>query len=110
MEHGSDRLSRAASAIWKFNEHTWMDYEMDGSGDCGPLIAKAHQTSRVAILEEHGFTPEAYNEALNERLDSKWLYFSGLEVQPMDEWLDDNTFVYTGAGEYSSLSYLKGGR
>jgi len=113
-----DRASRCASELWRFSQNEFMDYELDGSGDCGPLIARAHQVSKLAILERHGFTPATWSALLDERLGGgygNYLLRLEIEVEPMDEWLDNNTFVctlgYPGhpGAEYSSIAYLKGG-
>lgn len=115
MFNADDRLSRAASAIWRSFEHEQAEYDMDGSGELGPVIARHLHEGRVAMLRVFGFTPESYNKALRERLAPDYPRMSYrafnllgiLEVEPMDEWLDNNTFVDTG-GELSSLAYLKG--
>lgn len=100
-----DRLSRAASAVWRIDQDAHMDYEMDGSGDCGEMIARAHNRAKLAAIEEQGFSAESYNAALAERLDSKWLYFSGLEVESEQEFYENHTYVDTG-GELSSIAFL----
>lgn len=117
-----NRLSMAAGEIWNQGKYEWQDYAMDGSGDCGPLIAKGHQISRIAILERWGYTPQEYNQELRDRMCGEeypkmsynvFCLLGELEVEPMDEWLDHNTVVctlgYPGhpGAEYSTLAYLK---
>lgn len=68
MLGATDNLSRAASAVLRVEEFAFMDYEMDGSGECGGLIAAHHEACKVAAVEAEGFTPESYNAALRERL------------------------------------------
>lgn len=107
MFGATDRLSLAASAIWRRSE--WEE-------------SRHVQEARIEALAELGFTPESYTEALRARLApdypamsySVFNLLAVLEVQPMDEWVDDHTFVctlgYEGhpGAEFSSLAYLKG--
>lgn len=68
MFGADDKLSRAASAIWK--ARTFED-PLDALGrgaDCGSLIDKAARAHELRILEKLGFTPGSYNEMLRERL------------------------------------------
>lgn len=64
----NDRLSKAASAVWNIEEHAWMDYELDGSGECGALIAASHERSKLLAVGEQGFTADTYNAELRKRL------------------------------------------
>jgi hypothetical protein len=110
MFGADDRLSRAASAIWRQRQDAYMDYALDASGDCGPLIAKAHRRSEVEALARLGFTPESYNAAIEQRIGGpgytahRWA--SELEVESDEQWHDRTTLVGTGS-ERSSLAYLK---
>lgn len=112
----SDNLSKAASAIWRINEHAGMDYALDGSGDCGSMIAAAQNARQLEAIAEHGFTAETYNAELRARLAPEYPHMSygtycwlqQLEVESAEEFHDNNTYVDTG-GELSSLAYLKAG-
>jgi len=115
MFNANNRMSLCASELWNLYEHEAQEYAMDGSGDCGNMIAKHMQNVRLEILSRYGYTAREWNQALRDRLVgedatmSHRIYYllCYLEVEPMDEWLDNNTYVYT-CGEYSSLAYLKG--
>ncbi len=110
MFNATHKLSKAASEIW--SARTFEDpYDALGrDADCGPLIERAHRQHDLAILERHGFTPEPYNAALEERLGGRgyvshyWLSTLGVETE--EEYRDNHTYVET-CGELSSLAYLK---
>lgn len=111
MFNADDRASRCASALWSHHQWEHADYEMDGSGELGDRIAKGHQLQKVAILEEHGFTPETWTALLNERLSECFTNHyirAAIEVEPMESWVKHNTYVYA-MGEWSSLAFLEGG-
>lgn len=122
MTAPNNRLSLAASAIWGQRENAWQDYAMDGSGDCGPLIEKAHRSFEVAALAEHGYTPESYNQALRDRLVggdypqmtyATYRLLGDLEVETDEEHADGEvvcTLGYPGhpGAENSTIGYLKG--
>jgi len=63
-----DRLSRTASAIWRYRMGD-PDLMGDPSGDCGDLIA-AHERSRVLLMVRAGgyATPGEYNAAVRRSL------------------------------------------
>lgn len=63
-----DRLSRAASAIWRFRTAE-PDPMGDPSGDCGALIAQHERSVVLRAIERAGFkNPGEYNSDLRSRL------------------------------------------
>lgn len=116
MFGATNSLSLAASAIWRGRQHQDLDYQMDGSGELGASIAAHHHASEVAVLAEHGFTPESYNAAIRRAIGTEsyaaYRWLTDLSVDP--DWVDNNTFVCTNGypghpeAEYSSVAYLKG--
>lgn len=51
----SDRLSRCLSALSHLVKSYEMDMLMDGSGDCGRIIADSHSRHANRIARSHGF-------------------------------------------------------
>jgi len=116
MFGADDKLSRAASAVWEIESHSWMDFAMDGSGELGDRIAKHHNDCKLAAVRAAGFAPAEYNNALRDRLvneDGTMSYrvhqlLCTLEVEDEVEYHLNHTYVVT-CGELSSLAYLTGG-
>lgn len=67
--HHDNRLSLAASAVWRTRFNDPMDeWAMSVCPEVGPLIAAHDRSAVLAAIKEQGFTPGSYNEALRERL------------------------------------------
>jgi predicted RNA-binding Zn-ribbon protein involved in translation (DUF1610 family) len=64
ITHPDDRLSRAASGVWRI-ETADPDPMGDPSGDCGDMIAAGAQHAKLRAVLAAGFaTPGEYNAAL----------------------------------------------
>ena len=51
----TDRLSRCLTELRRLSQGIEADLDMDGSGDCGPLIQRSAQIAAAAIARKHGF-------------------------------------------------------
>lgn len=51
----SDKLSRCLSALSHLSTAYEQDMELDGSGECGPLIRRSLAREAQRIAERHGF-------------------------------------------------------
>jgi hypothetical protein len=77
---GDNRLSLAASAIWRMRtaEPDPMDKYAD---DCGPLIEAHRREQELKAVAAYYPTPGAYNAALEERLGKSYLASMVLSIE-----------------------------
>lgn len=53
------------------------DHELDGSGDCGPMIARSWDRTRAKLIKDHGFTPESLETEIKIRgVSKKWMHYN----------------------------------
>ena len=63
----------------------YQDYDMDGSGECGKMIADGWDRIRDRLVQRFGFANMQHFMAVVERRTSKrWAYF-GLHTCPIPE-------------------------
>jgi len=72
MTTATDKLSRAASAVWRLRTAE-PDPMGDPSGDCGDLIAADERRWLLRAVADAGYaTPAEYNAELGARLSPGW--------------------------------------
>ena len=74
------RLGEALAELQGLAESAWMDYEMDGSGELGAVIARGHERCAEQICREHGFfNIYHFMSALEMLTSKKFVYNSGVQ-------------------------------
>jgi hypothetical protein len=72
----SEVVSEATRLRQQFAE-AWEDLDvMDGSGDCGPLVAKAQRKKWRAFIDSTGLTEDQLTTIIELRTSPRWVYFN----------------------------------